>query len=894
MIEISPDQSKIDLDSLIKEFQVINTDAFIVYLTNVWKDLTSRSDNKYLGINKITFAKYYELPGIISDRLFNVLDYQQTEYLDLDSFVNGMLVLFTKGFNELVKFIFSLYDFDNDGKISKEDVRVLLSYIPLNRGRLKKLKGIAENEHFEQRIESQNELHKTLDMVFEGNKHINQKEFIHIIEHINSDMFLFILIFLLEKRPFNEKTIELLENIKKSPKLEKSPKFNKLIASPTLNSVFQPSSTISRSPGFIKKKSLTHAKIELEKEERIKKNQEQLSKQNSLLLNLAGIRLNKPVKKNTPQFKPNVNMINKKNNEMISQIKEKEKHTLPSRKGRKILNELNSIYNNINTTNSNDNTLDLSNEILLEPARHFESVPSSITHQQCNETENENDSSDENINDNNSINDNDDDNNEYHQDKIKGNYSGYIYKVLNTNKLRKMWFSLIYKDLYFYKSKDDPIHKGMHNLSGVFLKEEPETVIDNKHFYVFSIITDNKPKKYYVKDREEYSQWIFNLKKAIGYSNLNDIYEMKQELARGKYGIIKLGINKQTQEKVAIKILCKYNMSVADLEHVKTEIETMKIANHPNIIKLYDVFENEKMIYIIMEYCEGGDLFSYIEQRNFNIKEERTAHIIQQLSTAVYYLHEYGIVHRDLKPENILLRSKGEDSKIKLADFGISKILGPGELCTDLYGTVSYVAPEILLGKPYNKSVDLWSIGVVMYLLLSGFLPFDDEGSENEIIRQTIEDEVPYTSEVWKHISNEAKDLLKSLLCKEPSKRITIKEVLEHPWVEKFCKKSLNKVKSPVISKYEKVSGGMEFQKYSSSILNVPPNESSTTVTVNNELISICSIDNDNTNNNGNIVYLSSKGSCNNTLGLPLPNLNLPIYTNQSTSTQIDNYEYKN
>ena len=887
MIEIFPDQSKIDLDSLIKEFQVINVDAFKVYLATVWKDLTSRSDNKYLGINKITFAKYYELPGIISDRLFNVLDSQQTEYLDLESFVRGMLVLFTKGFDELVKFVFSLYDFDNDGKVSKEDVRVLLSYIPLNRGRLKKLKGIAENEHFEQRIESQNELHKTLDMVFEGNKHINQKEFIHIIEHINSDIFLFILIFLLEKRPFNEKTIELLENIKKSPKLEKSPKFNKLIASPTLNSVFQPSSTISRSPGFVKTKSLTHAKIELEKEERIKKNQEQLSKQNSLLLNLAGIRLNKTTRKSTPQIKPNVNMTSKKNDEMISQIKAQErhheKHTLPSRKGRKILNELNSADNNTN----NDSTLHLTDEMLFEPVRHFESISSSAPHAQCNETET--DSSEENVNDDNSD-DDDDEGNEEQQDKIKGNYSGYIYKVLQTNKLRKMWFSLVYKDLYFYKSKDDPIHKGMHNLSGVFLKEEPDTVIENKRFHVFSIITGDKPKKYYVKDKEEYLQWICNLKKAIGYSNLNDIYEMKQELAKGKYGVIKLGMNKQTQEHVAIKILCKYNMSIVDLEHVKTEIETMKIANHPNIIKLYDVFENEKMIYIIMEYCEGGDLFSYIEQRNFNIKEERTAHIIQQLSTAVYYLHEYGVVHRDLKPENILLRSKGEDSKIKLCDFGISKILGPGELCADLYGTVSYVAPEILLGKPYNKNVDLWSIGVVMYLLLSGFLPFDDEESEKEIIRQTIEDEVPYTSEVWKHISNEAKDLLRSLLCKDPEKRVTIKEVLEHPWFEKFCKKSLTKAKSPVISKNEKVSGGMEFQRYSSSTLNIPLDERSATNS--NELISVCSADND--NNSSNMVYLGSKGGCNNTLRIPLPNLNLPIYKNQSPSAHIDNYEYKN
>ena len=880
MIEISPDSSKIDLDSLIKEFQVINIDAFQVYLAGVWKDLASRSDNKYMGINKITFAKYYELPGIISDRLFNVFDVQHTEYLDLESFMKGMLTLFTKGFDELVKFIFSFYDFDNNGKISKEDVRVILSYIPLNRGRIKKLKGIAVNEHFEQRIESQDELHKTLDMIFESNdKNINQKEFIHIIEDINSDIFLFILIFLLEKRPFNDKTVQLLENIKKSPKLEKSPKLNKLIASPTLNSVFQPSSTITNSPGFKKTKSLTDAKIAFEKEERLLKNQSQLSNQNNLLLNLAGVRLGKPKPKQTPQFKPNVNMVTKKQDDQLYQAKQQqtEKHTLPCRKGRQLLNELNKLdniqqhehNNNNNGNSSSSNTIIINDDMLSEPVRKFERItPCTSKQPNTTDTEYESDSSDDN-NTTNNADDNDDttsiDYNDNTNDKIKGNYSGYIYKILNTKKLKKMWFSLIYKDLYFYKSKDDPIHKGMHNLSGVFLREEPETDIDGKHFYVFAIISEDKAKNYYVKDKDEYNQWLINLKKAIGYSNLSYIYEMKDEIARGKYGIIKLGVNKQTKEKVAIKILCKYNMSTSDLELVKTEIETMKIANHPNVIKLLDVFENEKMIYIIMEYCEGGDLFSYIEKRNFIIKEERAAQIIQQLSTAVYFLHEYGIVHRDLKPENILLITKGENSKIKLADFGVSKILGPNEQCTESFGTISYVAPEVLQGKPYNKSVDLWSVGVIIYLLLSGFLPFDDENSENEIIKQTIENDVSFDSSVWDNISHEAKDLIRSLLCKEPDKRISIKEVLEHPWIVKFCRTNNVKAGSPLTcNNNKKVSGGMEFKRYSSTLLEYPKK--------------------DNDNNNSNKDYICKRGGKDfslNILNLPFPNVNLPIYTNK-------------
>jgi len=127
-----------------------------------------------------------------------------------------------------------------------------------------------------------------------------------------------------------------------------------------------------------------------------------------------------------------------------------------------------------------------------------------------------------------------------------------------------------------------------------------------------------------------------------------------------------------------------------------------------------------------MENLQGGDLFTYLEKRNFEITETRAKTLSHQIATALYYLHSFGVAHRDLKPENILMVSNDDDSDLKIVDFGLSKIIGPNESSLDPFGTLSYVAPEVLLQKPYGKEVDLWSLGVITYLLLSRVLPFDD------------------------------------------------------------------------------------------------------------------------------------------------------------------------
>ena len=175
-----------------------------------------------------------------------------------------------------------------------------------------------------------------------------------------------------------------------------------------------------------------------------------------------------------------------------------------------------------------------------------------------------------------------------------------------------------------------------------------------------------------------------------------------------------------------------------------------------------------------MEYCAGGDLFSYIEKRGFKLKEERAAEIIHKLCTTVYFLHQYGIVHRDLKPENILMTDDTDTADIRLVDFGLGKIIGPGETCTEPFGTFSYVAPEVLQEKPYNFKVDLFAIGIITYLLVAGFLPFDHETSEKEIARQTVYEPTPFPSSIWKNISIEAKMFVDNLLDKDPEKRMTM------------------------------------------------------------------------------------------------------------------------
>ena len=337
----------------------------------------------------------------------------------------------------------------------------------------------------------------------------------------------------------------------------------------------------------------------------------------------------------------------------------------------------------------------------------------------------------------------------------------------------------------------------MHHLSGCLIKEPSEDEIlelDNIKYYSFSIIFYNKSKTriYYSPSLEITIKFSELLKKVIGYLKFNDYYEIQTMIGKGKFGIVNLGIHKKTNQKVAIKIINKSSLkSQEDKELIRSEIDIMKLCHHPNIIRLLDHFENAEYIFIVMEYISGGTLTQFLKKRYFNFSETQAANIINQIGQGLKYLHSYGIVHRDLKTENIMMTQLNDNGIIKIMDFGLSKIVGPKEGLIDGYGTLSYVAPEVLLRDPYNKEIDIWSLGIILFLMLSGHLPFIGN-KQDAVARKIVYDDVEFDEDEWEMRSRKVIDLIEKALEKNPKKRINIDEFLDHPWFKRNFKQKLS------------------------------------------------------------------------------------------------------
>jgi len=362
-------------------------------------------------------------------------------------------------------------------------------------------------------------------------------------------------------------------------------------------------------------------------------------------------------------------------------------------------------------------------------------------------------------------------------------HAGIMHRESGERKLKGYYYRLRNKDLYYYKKETDDKYKGMYALTNVFLREEePEPYDDVNYVYSFTLIFVSKERKFYCLKKDEYKEWIDKLKQAIGYYNIATYYDIGESIGKGKFGRVKLAIHKKTNKKVAVKILKKKKMDAEDFELYKREVEILKICQHPNIIRLLDCFENSEYIYIVMEYLSGGPLLQYFKERKYKLKEDRVKDIAHQISTALFYLKSFGIAHRDMKPDNIMMASNTDDGEIKLIDFGLSKIIGPKERSKDPFGTIPYAAPEIILRKPYSHSVDIWSLGVTVFFLMTGFHPFDSH-DQQELLKKIVRQEPDWDAAEWKGASKQCKDLVKKLLTKDKEKRIEIEEVLEHEWI---------------------------------------------------------------------------------------------------------------
>ena len=252
-------------------------------------------------------------------------------------------------------------------------------------------------------------------------------------------------------------------------------------------------------------------------------------------------------------------------------------------------------------------------------------------------------------------------------------------------------------------------------------------------------------------------------------------YDIKDTIGKGTFSVVKLGINKTTKEKVAIKILKKNKiLQNSDKSRLEREISILKKLNHINVIKSYKINEDSDKYYIVMEYCENGELFNYIVERQ-RLDENEASYFFYQLINGLDYIHHKNIVHRDLKPENLLL---GKGNILKIVDFGLSNYCEEEKLLSTPCGSPCYASPEMVCGNKYNGLlIDIWSCGIIIFEMTCGFLPFEDV--DNEILFKKI---MKCKIEYPEFLSKNVLDIMKKILVVDPNKRISIPEIRKHPF----------------------------------------------------------------------------------------------------------------
>ncbi|CAA7395779.1 unnamed protein product [Spirodela intermedia] len=280
------------------------------------------------------------------------------------------------------------------------------------------------------------------------------------------------------------------------------------------------------------------------------------------------------------------------------------------------------------------------------------------------------------------------------------------------------------------------------------------------------------------------------LDKRFGFSkHFSSNYELGEEVGRGHFGYTCSARFKKGElkgQQVAVKVIPKAKMTTAiAIEDVRREVKILKaLTGHANLVQFYDAYEDDENVYIVMELCEGGELLDRILSRGGKYSEDDAKAVMVQILSVVAFCHLQGVVHRDLKPENFLFTTKDENSVLKAIDFGLSDFVKPDERLNDIVGSAYYVAPEVL-HRSYTTEADVWSVGVIAYILLCGSRPFWAR-TESGIFRAVLKADPSFDEPPWPSLSFEAKDFVKRLLSKDPRRRMSAAQALSHPWIRNY------------------------------------------------------------------------------------------------------------
>mmetsp|Transcript_475 Transcript_475/g.1641 ORF Transcript_475/g.1641 Transcript_475/m.1641 type:complete len:527 (+) Transcript_475:277-1857(+) len=304
----------------------------------------------------------------------------------------------------------------------------------------------------------------------------------------------------------------------------------------------------------------------------------------------------------------------------------------------------------------------------------------------------------------------------------------------------------------------------------------------------------------------DYGTWLDTLARASTWK-LQNFYDLEEEIGQGQFARVKKGYEKLTREPVAVKIVRKRHQNVRVLDFVEREYEIMKVLDHPNIIKTFDVFDEPDRLYIVLEYMPGGQLFDVIQHEN-RFTEKHACQVMRDVLLGLQYLHANNIVHRDIKPENILCKTKQFPLEVKIADFGLANFIDSETATsgTEHIGTPLYIAPEIVLQQKHSSPVDLWACGVLMYIMLSGRFPFIAD-SPQLVMKKVVKGIYSFPNQTWRFVSIDAKMLIRGLLKVDQEERFSADECLKHRWLIRADRLSEHNLTENIVSFRNSTSG---------------------------------------------------------------------------------------